>query len=199
MCVFSRLDPPKEDKTQELTQDQARVFGLFPFWFPEGIPRRLRFVFFWVLEAFEDPRMAPPPVAHNSLALLQRRLFDALDAADPKAAPQLTSLRGSQWRCQKRGPAPGNRKREGVDSWGCAWKMRWREVAFWDKTSTVFLVEASKSCSCACRNRQMERRIGVPRHFPEKLVTSGFAPFPFLEPRKVGIVSMKTTSKLINV
>ncbi|CAJ1417292.1 unnamed protein product [Effrenium voratum] len=53
--------------------------------------------------AFEDPRMAPPPVAHNSLALLQRRLFDALDAADPKAAPQLTSLRGSQWRCQKRG------------------------------------------------------------------------------------------------
>eukprot|EP00438_Fugacium_kawagutii_P023672 Skav229464 [mRNA] locus=scaffold2591:20035:22176:- [translate_table: standard] len=44
-----------------------------------------------------------PPIVSNSLEILQTRLFDALDAVDPQKAPQMCSLRGSQWKCQKTG------------------------------------------------------------------------------------------------
>ncbi|CAE8651959.1 unnamed protein product [Polarella glacialis] len=58
------------------------------------------------LYASSDPRggsPALPPLTVNSLDLLQQRFFSAINAADPIASPQLTSLRGSQWKCQKRG------------------------------------------------------------------------------------------------
>ena len=50
-----------------------------------------------------DSNSRAPPILANSLAVLQKRLFDALDATDPRTSPQLCSLRGSQWRCSSRG------------------------------------------------------------------------------------------------
>ena len=44
-----------------------------------------------------------PPIQADSLSLLQKRLFDCLDAADFRSSPQMCSLRGSQWKCHKRG------------------------------------------------------------------------------------------------
>ena len=47
-----------------------------------------------------------PPIQADSLSLLQKRLFDCLDSADIRSSPQMCSLRGSQWKCQKRGYGP---------------------------------------------------------------------------------------------
>ncbi|CAK9006648.1 unnamed protein product [Durusdinium trenchii] len=54
-----------------------------------------------LLAIYSGSRPAPPAV--NSLELLQRRLFDSLDAVEPRNSPQMCSLRGSQWKCTKRG------------------------------------------------------------------------------------------------
>lgn len=54
-----------------------------------------------LLSLYSDTKV--PPILSNGLAILQTRLFDALDASDPGKHPQLCSLRGSQWRCTKTG------------------------------------------------------------------------------------------------
>ena len=55
-----------------------------------------------LLSFYSDSTKAAP-ILCNSLAVLQKRLFDALDASDPRQSPQLCSLRGSQWKCSKTG------------------------------------------------------------------------------------------------